>query len=367
MQNRLVMTIFTTLAPLFTWLITFLIPGRRSGTLTQECRNKCRIMTLVQGLTSYMAPDGSTTLESIVEKCYAIGDFPALWAVEGAGKDLAEWHMKRSPTPTRMLIDVQLDPKWNKSLLMLHAGIGLGFARYWIEPLKPDCPKEELRKAVVETIRLCKVNSRPGYAGAAIESLGLVSRFIHNGPFCKRVHEVLTESEPDSVGYFWRGCGRSLYFGPKNFMPGFSKPCRAIDSSTEEAPNEECRQGLLSGIAWALTVVNMETPEVMEWVLANLDDYFGSNPGYASGVTSSVVMRWDTTPGFSLVTQFRNNKPADPKVAELWKKHVTAPMAFAIDVAHPVLEANSRLDEVFHFQSLPNLVASLGGTKVAQV
>src|SRR5579871_5814510 len=148
MQNRLVMTIFTTLAPLFTWLITFLIPGRNSRTLTTECRNKCRIMTLVQGLKSYMAPDGSTSLQSIVEQCYALGDFPALWAVEGAGKDLAEWHMKRNPNPERMLVDAPLDPEWNKSLLMLHAGIGLGFARFYVEPLNPNCSKEELRAAV---------------------------------------------------------------------------------------------------------------------------------------------------------------------------------------------------------------------------
>ena len=43
--------------------------------------------------------------------------------------------MARNPNPTRLLIDAPLDPKWDKALLMLHAGIGLGFARHWIEPL----------------------------------------------------------------------------------------------------------------------------------------------------------------------------------------------------------------------------------------
>jgi hypothetical protein len=366
MQNRWVMTIFTTLSPIFTWIICVLIPGRNARTATTECRNKGRIMTLVQGLKSYMAPDGSTTLDSIVEKCYAIGDFPALWAVEGAGKDLAEWHMARNPNPTRMLIDTPLNPKWNKAQTMLHAGIGLGFARYWVEPLKPECSKEELRKAVVNMIDLCRKNSRPGYAGAAIESLGLVSRFIHDAAFCKRVHEVLTESEPDCLGYFWRGCGRSIYFGPKNFAPGFGRPSRACAMADEEAPNEECRQGLLSGIAWATTVVNMETPEVMEWVLTNLDLYFGNNPGYPSGVISSVVMRYDTTPGLKLIDDFRFHKPADAKIAALWKKHITEPMTFAIEVVHPALARNSRLDEVFHFQKLEDLVASLDDRTAAQ-
>jgi hypothetical protein len=53
------------------------------------------------------------------------GDLPALWAVEGVRKDLAKWHMKRNANPTRLLADTPLESKWNKALLMLHAGMGL--------------------------------------------------------------------------------------------------------------------------------------------------------------------------------------------------------------------------------------------------
>ena len=345
------MTVFTTLAPILTWLVTMLIPGRNSATLTTECRNKCRIMTLVQGLQSYMSPDGSTTLQSIVERCYAMGDFPALWSTEGAGKDFAEWHMARNPKPTKLLVDAPLAPEWNKALTMLHAGIGLGFARYWIEPLKLDCPTAELRVALLNFVHLCHGNSRPGYAGCALESLGLVSRFIHNAAFCRRVHDVLAEASPDTVSYFWRGCGRSLYFGPQNFLPGFSKPSRAIDLCDTEAPDETCRQGLLSGVSWATTVINMENPEVMEWVLANLDAYFGANPGFSSGVTCSVVMRYDTTPGFQLIELFRKHQPTDPKIAALWHQYIDTPITFALDEVHPTLARQSRLEEVFRFQS----------------
>lgn len=355
MQNRLAMTVFTALAPFFTWLITLLIPGRNSRTLTTECRNKCTIMTLVQGLQSYMAADGSRALQSIVEKCYALGDFPALWAVEGAGKDMAEWHMARNQNPVRLLMDAPLEPQWQKALLMLHAGIGLGFARYWVEPLRPDCPEAELRNAVLRVIELCRNNSRPGYCGAAVESLGLVSRFIHNAAFCRRVHQVLVEAAPDCTGYFWRGCGRSLYFGPKNFMPGFARPSRAIGMCDEEAPDEQCRQGLISGVAWAITVVNMETPEVMEWVLANMRDYFGDNPGFENGVVSSVVMRYDTTPGFDLIDKFRFHRPGDPA----WEKAVAAPMGFAMEVVHPLLVKENRLEDVFRYQSQPHLAESI--------
>lgn len=367
MQNRFVMALFGMIIPIFTRILTLFFPGRNSTTLTQECRNKVRIMTLVQGLKSYMAPDGSTPVQTIVEKCYALGDFPALWAVEGSGKDIAEWHMARNPNISRLLVDAPLAPEWQKAQLMLHAGIGMAFARYHIEKLKPEqTSKDQLRTAVSATVKLCKENSIPGYAGAALESIGLVSRFIHNAAFCRRIHEVMKESEPDSLGFFWRGCGRAIYFGPQNFMPGFDKPCRAIDMCDAEAPDEECRQGLLAGCSWAQTVVNMETPEVMEWVLANLKDYYGDNPGYPNGMTSSVVMRWDISPHFPLVESFRNHKPTDPKIAALWQKYPKAALDYAIDVVHPTLAANHRLDEVFHYQSLPNLIASLGGSQTAR-
>ena len=90
---------FGIIAPALTWLFTLFFPGRRAREAYIECRNKCTIMQLVQNLESYMDPEGKVPLQSIVEKCYAKGSFPALWAVEGAGKDLAEWHMARNQNP----------------------------------------------------------------------------------------------------------------------------------------------------------------------------------------------------------------------------------------------------------------------------
>ena len=56
-----------------------------------------------------------------------------------------------------------------------------------------------------------------------------------------------------------------------------------------EGPDEEARNNLKAGVAWALTVVNMTTPVVMEWVLKNQPDYFGSSPAYVNGVMSRSV------------------------------------------------------------------------------
>lgn len=180
------------IAPIITWIFAFLWPGRKASVAYNECKNKCKIMALVQNLQSYMDPEGKTTVESIVEKCYALGAFPSLWAIEGVGKDLAEWNMARNENPTRILIDTKLDPKWDGAWLMLHAGIGLGFAKHYMDRLKKNFNDDDIKHVVRRTVDLCRANSRPGYYGAAIESLGLVTRFMQNAGFCRKVHNELT-------------------------------------------------------------------------------------------------------------------------------------------------------------------------------
>jgi hypothetical protein len=308
-----------------------------------------------------MDAEGKIPLQSIVEKCYALGSFPALWAVEGAGKDLAEWHIARNQNITRILIDVPLATRWNKALLMLHAGIGLGFAKFYMERLPGDPSNEEVRHAVTRTVELCRTNSRPGYYGAAMESLGLVSRFMRNAAFCRRVHEVLVEAEPDAVSFFWRGVGRCLYFHPINFMPGFSRPCRAIQLCNMEAPSPDFRETLLSGVAWPLTIVNMTHPKVMEWVLEHEADYFDGSPAFLNGIMSSVIMRYDTTPDDPLIRQFMNHQPdsKNRSLCELWNSRIRETIETALNTIYPVLKRHNRLDEVFHYQSLADLTAQL--------
>ena len=361
MKNRTVLKLFGIIAPMITWIFAFIWPGRKAHVAAVECKNKCTIMALVQNLESYMDPEGKTTLESIVERCYKLGSFPALWAVEGVGKDLAEWHMARSQNPTRMLNDAVLDPKWDGAWLMLHAGIGLGCAKFYIEALKSGASDAEVRAAVAKIVDLCRNNSRPGYYGAAIESLGLVSRFLKNAAFCRQVHKALVDYAPDSVGFFWRGCGRCLYFHPINFAPGFLYPCRAVKMCEKEAPNAELLQTMLSGVAWPLTIVNMTHPEVMEWALENHDDYFSGSPGFFNGVVSTVVMRYDTTPDDPLIQRFMNHKP-DPKnrtLCGLWNSKIKGSLETALKTIYPVLKKHQRLDEVFQYQSLPALAHEL--------
>jgi hypothetical protein len=357
------MWLFTTIAPVFSWLLGMLFPGRNATILHTESKNKANIMTLVNGQASYVDEKFSTSVPKMVEQAYALGQFPALWAIEGIGKDIAEWHMKRNPKVANIMQEIELDPKWDGAWLMLHAGQGMAFAKYFVDRMKTRSD-EEIKHAVESAVDLCRNNSRPGYFGAAMESLGLVSRFMGDGAYCRKVDAVLRSYAPDCVGYFWRGAGRALYFHPVNFFPGMgNKPSRAIANSEIEGPHEEAVKNLKAGIAWALTVVNMVTPEVMEWVLKNQSEYFGDSPSFTNGMMSSVVMRYDTSPQLPTVKEFMNYRPQDPQVAALWKTYVTTTLEDAINRVHPVLKKHHRLDEVFHYTPLLQLASDLESGK----
>jgi len=360
MESRAVLGMFSAIAPGMTWMINSLIPGRNAAVMRTESANKCKIMMLVNGLSSYIDETNSRPLQQMVDQCYSLGSFPALWAVEGLGKDLSEWHMLRNPNPRGILSNAELDPKSRGAWLMLHAGIGMGFARQPILDLPSNAPPAQIGDFALRFLELCRANSRPGYAGAAIESLGLVSRFMKNAEFCATVHRELTRSAPDALGYFWRGVGRCLYFHPENFMPAFgARIYRALDMADAEAPSPELKQTLYSGMAWALTVVNMMSPEVMEYVLANLSDGYAGSPGFVNGITAATVMRYDTTPGEPLIREFLNHRCTDPKLDALWAEKVRASCEFAINNVHPALDRHQRLEEVFRYQSLPGLIANL--------
>jgi hypothetical protein len=167
--------------------------------------------------------------------------------------------------------------------------------------------------------------------------------------------------EPEAVSYMWRGAGRALYFHPKNFIPGFRCPWRGIAMIRRIAPHETARRNLYAGMAWAMTVVNMCHPEIMESALL----YHGeSNPDrdiFINGIVSAMIMRYDTSPEDPCIKAFIDHEPdaRKPLQRRLWNDIVKAPCETAIHRLHPVLAQNRMLEEVFHFQSLQDMCSRI--------
>ena len=348
-MNPYLLAFLKTVMPLLVWKVALIIPGRSSRIARRECQNKIQIMALVQEVTSVLPPKGThVALPELVDRCYDLGPFPALWAVEGLGHHHGETAWESDEEPRNLLTTPGLESLPAKSMPMLHAGIGLSFAKQCLNGLKGRSSDQEVIQAIERFVRLCRDSSRDGYVGCALESLGLVSRFVHGTKMVRRIDTIASQVDADLAAYMWHGVGRAVYFSPPNFIPGFRTLWRGIPMCQEEAPHELAHRNMLAGFAWALTVVNMRHPEIMETGLDYYGAEFSRNDAFSNGVASSLLMRYDTTPGFlPEVEAFYQREAMDPSVAKEWRELVREPVQTAIQQRYPQLQEQSQMQEVF--------------------
>jgi hypothetical protein len=173
------------------------------------------------------------------------------------------------------------------------------------------------------------------------------------------VEAHLREFAPHTLGYFWHGVGRSLYFLPLYFVPGLLSPWLAVE---REAPHELAFLNMTAGLAWATTIVNVRQPEIMENFLRTQSERAARTPAFVNGLMSTLIMGIDITPGDTYITRFLDYRPdpSDPRVAELWDRLVRRPGEEAVYNVHPALQRSERLGEVFQYHpSLSDLAARL--------
>jgi len=337
------------------WVDSLLVPRKDAGAVGQEFANKLHIITLVTQVHSQLGlhGDAHTPLLDLVSKAAELETFPRLWAVEGLGNYIGDQALARGGPVSGLLTDpaVALLPPW--SLTMLHAGIGMSFAKHVLNRLDPASAPDAVRAAIEEFAGSCHRSSRDGYAGAALESLGLATRTLYPN-LVLLLDRHLPNVAPELHGYFWHGAGRAMYFDPMNMLPSVNAPWRAIRRLDDEAPHDLARQNVLSGLAWALTVVNMRQPIIMEAFLRHHGELASADAAFVDGVTSALLMRYDTTREDAHIMPFVHYVPrdGDPALAALWKQLITVPCERALTDDYAELSEGRRLEQLFHYRSV---------------
>ena len=328
----------------------------------REIQDKGTVFCLVLEVSKliHVPSEPPFPLYELLARSYALGIFPALWAVEGLGHEYGDSFWNQGiKAPQGILNDERTKDLPPESLTMLHAGIGLSFAKNYMDSLGANPSDEEVRRMVEIVFQLCRDNSRPGYVGAAYESLGLVARTFHPelvGPVDRAVRAVA----PDLLGFYWHGAGRAVFFAAINFLPGSDR--FVFEMARDQAPDELARLNSVAGAAWAYTVVAQRNPRVLaDLVIEPLGEELARDGAFSNGVASSSMMRFDTTPNAPFIETFLRYQPTDPRVADLWQRLVRTPAETALNVYYPVLKRADRLGEIFRYQDLPALVAGVRG------
>lgn len=335
------------------WVDSFLVSSRDSGAVLQEFSNKLYIIQLVTQVHGMLGLDHDSheAVTALVERAGNMETFPRLWAAEGIGNYFGDKALEDTSAgePHGLLTDESTKelPPW--SMTMLHAGIGMSFAKAILKKLSPDSPPDVVRAGIARFIALCRNSSRPGYTGAALESLGLATRTLYPN-LALMIDREIPAVDPDLTGYFWHGAGRAMYFEPMNMLPSVNAPWRSIKRLDQEAPHELARKNILSGISWAITVVNMRHPQVMETFLRHHGDLLERDDAFRNGLTSSLMMRYDTTRDGTAIEPFIHYRSKDSDAAATWQRLITEPCEHVLRNTYGQLKKSNSLEELFHYR-----------------
>jgi len=325
--------------------LRFFLPGDSNRLAWLEVENKGEVYRLVKDLAKVLYLQPHEALVRMSEKGYGLPEFAALWAIEGVGHYYADCDRSDAPGPRNLLSPDNSRNVPSKALLMLHAGMGLSFADRLLGQMAPAVLGRDLGAQVSKFIYWCHLNSQLGYEGAALESLGLVARTLYPS-MVHPIDRFLRQSHPASVAYFWHGVGRALYFAPVFFLPFFEDPWQELD---KESIDEHSLQNVTAGLAWAVSLVNMRQPEIIERILPRKD-----SPrwlAFTNGILSSVIVREEVTPGAELLSRFVNHQSLDEPTRQLWDQFVRKPCEVGLERDYPALKRGHRLGELFQYRA----------------
>jgi hypothetical protein len=156
---------------------------------------------------------------------------------------------------------------------------------------------------------------------------------------------------PKLRGFFWHGAGRALYFSPTHFVPGFTSPWAGI---MHAARDDSATCNLISGLAWATSLVNMRQPEIVASLLPALRRPVLETGAFSSGISSAMMMAYDIDPLNPWIKKFYEYVPEPSNTATLWGVYVRQPCLHALESTYPELKQSGRLEQLFHFRQNRN-------------
>jgi hypothetical protein len=338
-----------------------LLQGPEGRLAWLEMVHKLRVYWLVRGMEGKVpaAVHGTPDWGGRVAAAYRLAPYETLFALERIGHRVASAELATGAAVGLRGLEADLPPE---SLILLHAGMGMALACHLVQPMPASAAPAVYERAVRRFLDLCREGSVPGYAAAAIEPLGLVVRTFAPRQL-RRLDRQLRRLDPEAARYLWHGAGRALYFLPVNFFPCRGALDRALALCRAEAPDEAARRDALDGLFYALAMVNLGQPAVVEMLLAAAACELDDPAPIASGISAALLVRHLTTPADPAIPAFLAHQPAgrggDGGLwrRDLWERVVRRPCAAALDRLRPALIAGRRFAELARHRTAAEVAA----------
>jgi hypothetical protein len=313
------------------------MPGVDNDLAWRELGNKLQSFGTFRYVASMLDLDDQEGFAQWLAKTVGLDPYVRVWATEGLGHYYAEkaWEKGR---PEGLLQDHTLP---EHSLVALHAGLGLSFGKHVLADLTDA--KSDLQTSLKLFVELCQANAKVGYAGVAIEGLGLVVQTFYPHLLLS-VDRQLSQVYPEYLGFFWHGVGRGCYF-----MLRSASAWRKADLMRLQAPHALGRLNLISGLAWPLTLVNIRHPEIMAQFIAHHGEILSQNESFSNGVCASLMVWFNITGGDDYLNGFCNYEIQGNNRALMhhWDTLIVKPSQEAFRTHYPVVKQRACFEALF--------------------
>ncbi len=337
--------------------ITQFIPGSSNRRAWQEFQNKLRAFYFFEHADSVLdlPRDRRVNDVEVVRRLACLEVADSIWAAEGFGRHYTNSH-HRDQSSTRPWLTDTFARTARQYLVPFHSGMGLAFADSWLNSTRGGAVE---RSELQEFLFLCRTNARDEFVGAVYENLGLACRTQYP-EMVRGIDELLTVLDPAIAAFFWHGVGRALYFLPTGFFPNAGLISRALQRAQEEPPHDLGRSNATAGVAWALTLVNMRQPKIMEDFLKNYGPWLSEGEAFANGVQSALIIWHDCAGQDPLLRAFCEHRPdpADDEAVSLWDRYAGRPSEKAAE-NYGLLGNENHLGELFRDHSLSTWIDTL--------
>jgi hypothetical protein len=313
-------------------LLRTTLPDCAGGPAWQELRNRLDCFEIFERVrvVPLRRPYWGLDVAGLAAGARRLGAYRALWATEALGYGLADRAWRAGGPPRGLFADGT--PTLPSGLLTpLHAGAGLLFAERFLAGAGSRNRPAALRRALPLFITLCRANAREGYAGAMTEALGLVARNLYPR-LVPAIDGQLSDWCPEGAEYFWHGVGRGLYFTPTSAVPWGCWAWQGLAKARSEPPHELGQLNAVAGLAWALTLVNVRHPGVLELFLRRYGHRLVDASAFANGVGSAALVwhRWaPATAYLDALCRHARGTP-DGRFAARWRALVEGPCLTAL-------------------------------------
>ncbi len=352
-MNPLVFRIGKVVVPPISWALCRAAGHGRTAWI--ESYNKIQTIETVEFANTFLG--GDLSVEALVARIQGSDPFRALWLGEGLGLHLGVRALADGGEPRNLLTEGEGSRIPDNLKLMAHAGMSLAFARHHLDRLGKTSLSDQIRDATKRIAALIGANSIAGYSGIGYEAWGMVTRFFY-GKLFPTVVETMRTVDPVHVPHLWHGAGRASYF--IGFMPRWREPWPSFAVVDREARDPMSRANLLAGLASAMVIVNMKTPEILEAIIrekiAGLPA--ADAAAFSQGIECSMVMRQDTTPNEEYTLRLVRHVPARD-IENLWERVIGAPSRHVLETLHPLLRGQRRLDEVTCYKPTADILSGL--------